>query len=54
MAAQAPCSCESAAFPVPRYRYADFPVPYWQTSMSPLTRSILINGQDGAQFHGAC
>ena len=47
------CSCQTIAFPVCRYRYADKPVPYWQTSMSPLTRSILINGQQGAAFPGA-
>jgi hypothetical protein len=46
------CSCENAAFNFCRYSYAKNPVPYWQTSMSPITRSILINGQKGTQHHG--
>ena len=48
---QAPC--QSVAFWGCRASIAANPVPMGQQSMSPLTRSILINGQDGTQFPGA-
>ena len=47
------CSCQTKAFPFCRYRYADQPVPFWQVSISPITRSILINGQAGLDFPGS-
>jgi len=47
-----PCDCNTLEFPLCAYNAKDFPLPFREFAIDPLTMSILRDGQDGLPYNG--